>query len=164
MPRGQSFFVSEQPWTAQRWLTKVSQNFASPSWQSLELEHIAPKFSKVRQYGWVSHVAQVYAESQSLLVPHVRVHVPTVGLPRVAQYEYIALLHGELVVSHASPRPLTAMQTLAAFLDIPAAQPHVPLTTTSSGAHGWQPPAAGIALSQTQVLLASSYFIAGPQR
>jgi hypothetical protein len=142
----------------------VSQNFASPPWQSPELVHIAPKLSKVRQYGWVSHVAQVYAESQSLLLAHVRVHVPTVGLPRVAQYEYIALLHGELAVSHASPRPLTAVQALAAFLDIPAAQPHMPLTTTSSGAHGWQPPAVGIALSQMQVLLASSYFIAGPQR
>jgi hypothetical protein len=131
--RGQSFAVSEHPETPQVWVWNVSQKFASPT-QSAELVHAAPSPSNVRQYGWDSQVAQVYAAPQSVLLAQVFVQVPAVPPPRTAQYAYVASVHGALVVLHGSPRPATVTHTLSALLVLPAAQPHFPTLGTSSAA------------------------------
>jgi hypothetical protein len=73
--------------------------------------------------------------SQSLWVVHLLVHVPAVPPERTAQYEYVRSLHGA-VVSHGSPKPLTAAHTFVAFLVCPAGHAQIPPDATSPSAHG----------------------------
>jgi hypothetical protein len=75
------------------WLTKMSQKLASPV-QSIDDMHEAPTPSKVRQYGCASHVAHVYAGSQSALLVQWLVQAPALPAPCTAQYEYVASAHG----------------------------------------------------------------------
>src|SRR5947207_15933391 len=111
-----------------------SQNAASPV-QSAGPAQDFPRPSTVRQYGWGSHVAHVYAVLQSSLLVHAFVQVPVVPPLLSAQYEYVVSVHGALVALHGSPSPATATHTLSALLVCPAAQPHFPPDATSSAAH-----------------------------
>jgi hypothetical protein len=126
--------VSEQPATMQVWVMNESQNAASPA-QSAGPAQEAPRPSNVRQYGWDSHVAHVYAALQSSLLPHAFVQVPAVPPLLIAQNEYVVSVHGAVVALQGSPSPATATQTLSALLVCPAAHAHFPPEGTSSGAH-----------------------------